>query len=72
MIYNTAQAFYENIFKTFFQDYLSDLQSEQSKQNKAFGVNCNIIDVSEIKKAFKEELFIYLIMNFSNIFFALY
>ena len=65
MIYNTSQTFYKNIFKNIFQDYLSDLQTEQSKQNKTFGVNCNIIDVSETKKAFEEELFIY----FNNEFF---
>ena len=41
------------------------MQKEQSSQNKAFGVNLQIIDFNGIQKDFKEELFIY----FNNEFF---
>ena len=64
-ISKTSQTIFEEIFKKNFQDYLSDLQKEQSSQNKKFGVNCQVIDVSGTEKAFKEELFTY----FNNVFF---
>ena len=65
IIYNTSQKAFEKIFKTIYQDYSNDLQKEQSSQNKAFGVNLQIIDFNGIQKDFKEELFIY----FNNEFF---
>jgi len=65
VIYNTSQKAFEKIFKTLYQDYSNDLQKEQSSQNKAFGVNLQIIDFNGIQKNYKEELFIY----FNNEFF---
>ena len=65
IIYNTSEKVFEKIFKKNFQDYLSDLQKEQSSQNKIYDVNCQIIDVVETENSFKEELFIY----FNNEFF---
>ena len=65
IIYNTSQNVFEKIFKKNFQDYYNDLQKEQSSKANAFGVNCQIIDISETEKNFKEELFIY----FNNVFF---
>ena len=65
IIYNTSQNVFEKIFKKNFQDYYNDLQKEQSSKTNAFGVNCQIIDISETEKNFKEELFIY----FNNVFF---
>jgi len=65
IINNTSKKIFEKIFKKNFQDYLSDLQKEQSSLNKKFDVNCQIIDVSETEKTFKDELFTY----FNNIFF---
>ena len=63
IINNTSQKAFEKIFDKHYQDYLRDLQKEQSVLSKAYGVNCQAIDFSET--AFKEELFI----NFNNVFF---
>jgi hypothetical protein len=65
IINNTSQDVFEKIFNKHYQDYLSDLQIEQSELSKSYGVNCQAIDFSEIKKTFKEELFI----TFNNVFF---
>ena len=64
IINNTSQKVFEKIFNKHYQDYLNDLQKEQSVLNKAYGVNCQEIDY-EIEKTFKEKLFI----NFNNVFF---
>ena len=65
IINNTSQKAFNKIFDKHYQDYLNDLQKEQYSLSKAYGVNCQAIDPSEIEKTFKEELFI----NFNNIFF---
>ena len=65
IINNTSQKAFEKIFDKHYQDYLRDLQKEQSVLSKAYGVNYQLIDFSEIEKTFKEELFI----NFNNAFF---
>ena len=40
IINNTSQKVFEKIFNKHYQDYLNDLQKEQSVLNKAYGVNC--------------------------------
>ena len=65
IINNTSQKAFEKIFNKHYQDYLSDLQKEQSVLSKSYGVNFQTIDFSEAEKTFKEELFI----NFNNVFF---
>ena len=65
IINNTSKKAFEKIFYKLYQDYLNDLQKEQYSLSKAYGVNCQAFDPSEIEKTFKEELFI----DFNNIFF---
>ena len=65
IINNTSKKVFEKIFNKNYQDYLIDLQKEQSVLSKAYGVNYQLIDFSEIEKTFKEKLFII----FNNVFF---
>ena len=65
IINNTSKEVFKKIFNKHYQDYLNDLQKEQSVLSKAFGVNCQAIDFAETEKSFKEELSI----NFNNVFF---
>ncbi len=65
IINNTSKKAFEKIFNKNYQDYLIDLQKEQSVLSKAYGVNYQLIDFSEIEKTFKEKLFII----FNNVFF---
>lgn len=59
---------FEKIFKIRFQNYLSDLQREQSLKNKEFGDNSQIIDVVGIENDFKNKLFIFFKNEFFKIF----
>ena len=65
IINETSQKAFKKIFNKHYQDYLSDLQKEQSKLSKDYGVNCQAIDPYETEKTFKEKLF----NNFNNVFF---
>ena len=59
---------FEKIFNIRFQNYLSDLQREQSLKNKEFDDNSQIIDVVGVENNFKDKLFIY----FKNEFFKFF
>jgi len=48
---------FEKIFKIRFQNYLSNLQREQSVKNKEYNDNSQIIDIIKVEKQFKEKLF---------------
>ena len=62
---------FEKIFQKLYQNYLTDLQKEQSIKNKEFGDNSQIIDVVEIEKKFKEKLFPYFKNEFFKTFFCI-
>ena len=59
---------FERIFKIRFQNYLSDLQREQSLKNKEFDDNSQIIDVVGVENNFKDKLFIFFKNEFFKIF----
>ena len=62
---------FEKLYKNRFQNYLMDLQREQSVKNKEFNDNSQIIDVLSIEKNFKEKLFTYFKNEFFKIFFCI-
>ena len=62
---------FEKIFKIKYQNYLSDLQKEQSVKNKEFNDNSQIIDVIEVEKNFREKLFTFFKNEFFKIFFCI-
>ena len=65
IINNSSKKIFEKVFKIKFQDYLSDLQKEQSLKNKEFNVNYQILEIADVEEKFKEKLFQY----FNNEFF---
>jgi len=62
---------FEKIFKIKYQNYLSDLQREQSIKNKEFNDNSQIIDVIEVENNFREKLFTFFKNEFFKIFFCI-
>ena len=62
---------FEKIFKNRYQNYLIDLQREQSIKNKEFNDNSQIIDVLAIENNFKEKLLTYFKNEFFKIFFCI-
>ena len=71
IINNSSKKIFDKIFKIKFQDYLSDLQKEQSLKNKEFDVNSQIIDVAETEQIFKDKLFKYFNNEFFKNFFCI-
>ena len=65
IINDSSKKIFEKVFKIKFQDYLNDLQKEQSLKNKEFDVNYQILEIAELEQKFKDELFRY----FNNEFF---
>ena len=62
---------FEKVFKLKYQEYLAELQREQSIKNKEFNDNSQIIDVIEVEKNFREKLFIFYKNEFFKIFFCI-
>ena len=62
---------FEKIFKNRYQNYLIDLQREQSVKNKEFNDNSQIIDVLSVENNFKEKLLTYFKNEFFKIFFCI-
>ena len=62
---------FEKIYKNRYQNYLMDLQREQSVKNKEFNDNSQIINVLTVEKNFKEKLFTYFKNEFFKIFFCI-
>ena len=62
---------FEKVFKLKYQEYLAELQREQSIKNKEFNDNSQIIDVIEVEKNFREKLSIFYKNEFFKIFFCI-
>ena len=62
---------FEKLFKLKYQEYLAELQREQSIKNKEFNDNSQIIDVIEVEKNFREKLFVFYKNEFFKIFFCI-
>ena len=62
---------FEKVFKLKYQEYLAELQREQSIKNKEFNDYSQIIDVIEVEKNFREKLFIFYKNEFFKIFFCI-
>ena len=70
-INEASEKAFEKIFKLRYQNYLSELQREQSIKNKEFNDYSQIIDVIEVEKSFREKLYTFFKNEFFKTFFCI-
>ena len=70
-INEASEKAFEKIFKLRYQNYLSELQREQSIKNKEFNDYSQIIDVIEVEKNFREKLYTFFKNEFFKTFFCI-
>ena len=70
-INEASEKAFEKIFKLRYQNYLSELQREQSIKNKEFDDYSQIIDVIEVEKNFREKLYTFFKNEFFKTFFCI-